>query len=138
MALERKWEKFKGGPATRNGDEIRITLNRRGMIYLNAKAFQVLGNPEAVAIYYSREDDAIALEPAYPRFVEHFKVIKQMHGYAIHASTFCQHYKIRVPATQRFLRPDLAPGSQALMLKLRETVTVGGMKRKRNVSVAQP
>ena len=78
---------------------------------------------------FDREDDAIAVEPAYERFVEHFTVTKKQNGWAIHASTFCRHYKIRIPATERFIRPDLTNEGQ-LILNLRETVTVVGLETK--------
>ena len=86
------------------------------------------GRPKAVALDYNREDDAIALEPAYERFTEHFKVVKRQMGWAVHASTFCRHHKIRVPNTERFLRPDI-DDEGILKLNLRETVTVGGVVR---------
>ncbi|MBA2335826.1 MAG: hypothetical protein M3449_11135 [Acidobacteriota bacterium] len=126
MTLEKKWEKFKGGPLAKRGQEVRVTLNRKGLIYMNAKMYQCLGRPKAVALYYSREDDAIAVEPAYPRFVENFQVVKKQMGWAVHASTFCRHHKIRIPNTERFIRPDLTNEGQ-LILNLRETVTVGGI-----------
>jgi hypothetical protein len=129
VALERKFEKFHGGPANKTGTEPRVTINRMGLIYLNAKAYQVLGRPKAVALYYNREDDAIAVEPGYPRFVENFQIIQKQIGWAIHASTFCRHYNIRVPSTERFLRPELTNEGQ-LILNLRETVTVGGIVKK--------
>ena len=85
-----------------------MTINKRGMIYLNTRAYKAFGNPQAVAIYYNRESDAIALEPAYTRFVENFQVIKKQNGFAIHASSFCRHYNIRVPRdpTLHPPRPD--------------------------------
>lgn len=130
MVLDRKWEKFKGGPLERSGEALRVTVNRKGLIYMNAKAYQVIGSPKAVALYYSREDDAIAVEPAYERFVEHFKVVKKQNGWVVHASTFCRHYRINIPNTERFLRPDMTNEGQ-LILNLKETVTVGGIVRKR-------
>jgi len=127
MTLDRKWEKFKGGPAVNKAEQsIRVTINRKGLIYLSSKMYQALGNPKAVALYYSREDDAIAVESAYPRFVENFQVVKKQGGWAVHASTFCRHYNIRVPNTERFLRPDITNEGQ-LILNLKETVTVGGI-----------
>ena len=132
MSLERKWEKFRGGPAgAPNGanDAARVTINRLGLIYLNARAYAEFGSPKAVAIYYCREDDAIALEPAHARFSENFLVVKKQNGWAIHASTFCRHNKIRIPTTERFIRPDITNEGQ-LILNLRETVIVGGIGRK--------
>ena len=40
----------------------------------------------------------------------------------------CRHYGISVPNTERFLRPDITSDG-ILILNLRETVTVGGIKR---------
>lgn len=130
--LERKFEKFRGGPAARLGQlaDPRVTINSRGLIYLNRKAYESLGSPKAVALYYSREDDSIAVEPAYPRFAENFPVISKQEGNAIHAATFCRHFGISVPNTERFLRPDLTAEGQ-LILSLRETVSVGGIKRRK-------
>ena len=131
MTLDRKWEKFRGGPqagpmAMRN--QVRVTINQKGLIYMNTRMFTEMGRPKAVALYYSREDDAIAVQSAYERFDEHFLVVKRQTGWAIHASTFCRHYNIRVPNTERFLRPDL-DSEGTLILTLRETVTVGGIEK---------
>ncbi len=130
MTLDRKWEKFKGGPQLKSSEEIRVTINRKGLIYMNPKAYQCFGSPKAVALYYSREDDSIAAEPAYPRFAENFQVVKKQMGWAVHAATFCRHYNIRIPNTERFIRPDLTNEGH-LILNLRETVTVGGIVKRK-------
>ena len=91
---------------------------------MNARMYAAFGRPKAVALYYSREDDAIAVQPAYERFAEHFQVVKRQMGWAVHASTFCRHYRIRVPDTERFIRPDI-DNEGILILNLRETVAVG-------------
>ena len=121
MALERNWEKFNGGPARSAADELRVSINQRGRIYLNARLYQAMGQPKAFAIYYNREDDAIALEPAYPRFIQNFPIVKHMYGWTVHASSFCRHFRINIPSTQRFIRPEITQEGQ-LILKLRETV----------------
>ena len=129
MTLDRKWEKFRGGPAENKAEQaIRVTINRKGLIYFSSKMYHAIGRPKAVALYYSREDDAIAVQPAYERFAEHFQVVKKQTGWAVHASTFCRHYKIRVPNTERFIRPDI-DNEGTLILNLRETVTVGGIEK---------
>lgn len=135
MTLDRKWEKFDGGPAVSKGEQaVRVTINRKGMIYLSQKMYHAFGRPKAVALYYSREDDSIAIEPAYERFIQNFPVVKLAgNGWCIHASTFCRHYNIRIPNTERFIRPDLTNEGQ-LILNLRETVNAGGIVRKRSKS----
>lgn len=91
MALERKFEKYKGGRFSRDAAEVRVTINRFGTIYMNNKSYEALGRPKAVALYYNREDDQIALRPAYERFIEHFPVMKKQMGWSIHAAGFCRH-----------------------------------------------
>ena len=126
MSLERKWVRFRGGPAARLGKalEPRVTINSKGLIYMNGQAYKVFGSPKAVAFYYCEEDDAIALEPAYPRFNENFPVVKKQMGWVVHGSTFCRANGIKIPTTERFLRPELTNEGQ-LILCLRETVKVG-------------
>ena len=47
MSLDRQWEKFRGGPTASNAERIRVTLNREGLIYMNAKAYAAFGRPKA-------------------------------------------------------------------------------------------
>jgi hypothetical protein len=133
MTLEREWEKFTGGPASGSSDSVRVTLNRRGLIYMNTKAYSAIGRPKAVALFYNREADAIAVQPAYPRFEQNFQVVKKQNGWAIHASPFCRHFRIAIPNTERFIRPDLDKEGN-LILNLRETVTVGGIEKRRRAA----
>jgi hypothetical protein len=130
MTLDRRWEKFSGGPAvSRQEKEMRVTLNRKGMFYLSAKMYALIGRPKAVALYYNRDEDLVAIKPAYERFEEHFKLTKLgSNGWGIRASTFCRHYKIKIPTTERFIRPDL-DNEGHLILNLRQTTTVGGITR---------
>lgn len=60
--IDRSFEKFIGGPTPDRGAVIRITLNRQGHIYLNAKAYELLGKPPSVYLYYSPEKDQILVE----------------------------------------------------------------------------
>jgi hypothetical protein len=128
MALDRKWEKYRGGPAAVSKNSIRVTINHKGMIYMNAKTYTALGRPEAVALYYNREEDAIAVEPANPRSIENFPVVERLNGRAINSGSFCRQFGIKIPLTQRFIRPDITNDGH-LILALRETVTIGGYKK---------
>lgn len=129
MTLDRRWEKFSGGPAVSKLEkEMRVTINRKGMIYLSDKMYSVFGRPKAVALFYNREEDLIAIQPAYERFEQHFTLTKLGTGWGIRASTFCRHYKIKIPSTERFIRPDL-DNEGHLILNLRQTTTVGGITR---------
>ncbi|MBK9216479.1 MAG: hypothetical protein IPM59_12965 [Chloracidobacterium sp.] len=132
--LDRRYEKFQGGPAMSpaGAREPRVTINRKGLIYMNDCAYNKLGRPKFVSLYYSREDDSIAVEPVFPPDPASFPVTKKQMGWAVHGSTFCRHYRIRVPITTRFLAPTIENG--ILVLALRQTVTVGGINRGKRVS----
>lgn len=104
-----------------------MTINHKGLIYMNALAHEAMGKPPAVALYFSRAEDAIAIEPAgNPHSTDVFEVVPKQNGFAIHASTFCRHYKIRVKSTERFVRPQIGKAG-TMILRMRETVTVGGI-----------
>ena len=120
--LERHFEKFTAGPTVAKQKRIRVTLRPDGVIYLNANMYRILGKPEAVALYYSRDADTIAIQPANPRIEEHFPLLpKGQSGWEIGAGNFCGHHALRPKQTQEFIRPDINDHG-ILMLNLRETV----------------
>ena len=131
--LNRKFEKFLGGPSDRFNlsDVDRVTLSARGLLYFNAKMYKKMGSPQNVALYYNRDEDVIAVRAVARRPGETFPVIKKQSGWAIHASTFCRHFRIRVDLTQRIIHPEI-DNQHNLLLDLRDTVTVGGIKRGKN------
>ncbi len=120
------FEKFTVGPlpSRRPIQEPRVTINSKGVIYLNAYTYDQLGRPEHVTLYYSRREHAIAIEPTFPPTHESFPVPKKERGRAIHASIFCQTYKLDIPTTLRFTAPELKEG--ILILRLRDTVPIRG------------
>lgn len=135
--LDRCFEKFTGGPllTRRPVNEPRATLNSQGHIYMNAFLYERLGRPEAVTLYYSRADDAIAIEPALRPDHQSFPVRAKGRGWAIFAWPFCRHYGLRVPATVRFYKPEVSDG--ILVLNLREAVPIGiiGPRKREPASV---
>lgn len=137
MTLDRRWEKFKGGPIMRGAPKVRVTINRRGLIYLNERAYKLLSSPQAVALYYCRDLDSIALVPANLRNGESFPFVKKQMGWAIHASTFCRHYDIHVKDTEQFLTANISK-SGIMTLPLRDTVTVGGIVKPKKSKDKEP
>ena len=132
--LNRGFEKFRGGPASGpNKPKVaRVTINSKGTIYLNSTAYNTLGRPAFVSLYYSKKEDAIAVEPTAEPSNEDFPVGKKQMGWTIHASSFRRHYRITIDGTQRFVAPKFSPG--ILFLDLGETTTVGGSACKRQAS----
>jgi hypothetical protein len=131
MTLERQFEKFTGGPSgKRMSGRFRITINKRGTIYFSDRAYEAIGRPKAVALYYNREDDVIAIEPAYPRFIQNFPVKQAQMGWVVWAASFCRHYRIDIADTDVFNRPEVN-NDGILLLNLRDTTRVGGFAKKR-------
>src|SRR6187397_1987544 len=110
MALERDFEKFKGGPTPPLNDRLHVTINRKGIFLFNENTYRLFGSPLAVNFYYSRPRDMIAIEPAHPRLPLVFPVKKIQSSYLIHGSPFCRDNNISVPSTHRFARPDIDKG----------------------------
>lgn len=129
--LNRRFQKFRGGPADKFNSSVtaRVTINPRGMIYFNDKMYQDMGKPTAVSLYYDPTSDSIAFQPDGDRTNENFPVIKKQSGWAVHASTFCRHFRIRVRETKQFLHPHFDKRHN-LIVCLGETILIGGIERK--------
>src|SRR5688500_12394471 len=126
-----EWEKFLGGPTKSPAIRMHATLTSQYRIHLNRNLYQRLGNPEAVCLYFNREQQMIAVQAASPRLNEAFPVgtLYSKTTRYIPAATFCRHYGIRVNETHRFLDPHFAPDGK-LILNLNETVIVSRKRRK--------
>ena len=129
MNLDAEWEKFEGGPVIATQDRMHITINERGDIFLNTNAYRALGSPTSVMLYYNRDKDAIAVEPANVHVAQSFPVKQKHSGWIIHASPFCRHFGIQVSGTESFVHPEINDAG-ILLLDLRNTVTVKGTSRK--------
>jgi len=130
MNLDSEWEKFRGGPLVATRNRMHVTLNKKGEIFLNGNVHRAFGSPAAVSLYYNREKDTIAVEPADARVRENFPVKqKQKSGWVIRANPFCRHFGIKVSSTESFNRPEI-DAAGVLLLDLRNTVTIKGTSRK--------
>ena len=130
--MDRKFEKFLGGPTQSTHDRIYVSISRTNVITINQNCYRLLGKPPAVYLYFSRSDDTIAVEPVHSyRLPAAFPVKEfgQKTTWHINASPFCKHFGIRLDTTERFIHPDLRDG--ALQLKLTETVSVPQNRRRK-------
>ncbi|HEX6280503.1 MAG TPA: hypothetical protein VFZ49_10890 [Pyrinomonadaceae bacterium] len=125
--IDRKFEKYCGGPNVPPENRVHVSLAPTGRIFLSGLAYDLLGRPAAVNLYFSRADDQIAIEPApNPQNADAMPILTQRRGRRINAAPFCRHFGIRVTATQRFIAPEKI--GDALILKLSETVTVSAAR----------
>ena len=99
-----KLQEFKGSPNRVKRDEPRVTLDKRGVVYLNKHAFEAFGSPAAVKLFYEEHELVIALKPADVRHKNAFEIKPHSQGTTrlIHTQPFCKHHKIRVERTVLF------------------------------------
>lgn len=128
MPLDRQWEKFRGGPTPKAAVRLRVTINRDGLIYMNAKAYEAFGRPQTVALYYNRVKDSIELVPDESRSDDNFPVIERGGGFIVYASPFTGHHRIKINFTERFSRPEVSNEGH-LILDLSDMVSVARLER---------
>ncbi|MEO5859015.1 MAG: hypothetical protein ABIR33_08715, partial [Pyrinomonadaceae bacterium] len=58
--IEREFEKYRGGPTEDPKVRVHVSLAPNGRMILNRKAYELIGKPPAVYLYYSRTTDTIA------------------------------------------------------------------------------
>lgn len=104
-------------------ERMHISLSPRYVIFMNKNLHWLIGRPPAVNLYYNRELDQIAIEPASPKLENAFPVRERNHGLRINAASFCRHFGIRFAATHRFLNPRVTDERQ-IVLDLRNTSPV--------------
>ena len=131
--LDRKYEKFLGGPTQPSETRVHVSIDSRGVITMNATCYKMLGKPLAANLYFSRADDMIAIEPVDSvRLPTVFPFRPNSTALYLNAAPFCRHYGIKLDSTQRFTSPEIRDG--ALHLKLSDTVTI---KRERRMQKKQ-
>ena len=122
-----KWEKFEGREfSQRARDEARVTIGKKGNIYLNGVAYDMLEQPAAVEILYEGNRRIIGLKPTDPYRKNAFRVKPHTGKYKrISAAAFCQHFRIKPMSTLLFQNVDLCAGVMTLDLTSTVTVTRG-------------
>jgi hypothetical protein len=98
-----------------------VTLNVEGCFYFGRKAFEALGMPEAVKLYFDAGGSRIGVKAA-ESGEKTFKVVHSdpsngRYGH-LRASTFCRHYGIMPEARIEFQDVNIDPdGIMVLDLK---------------------
>ena len=127
--MERDFEVFRAGPNEARSKRLHVTILKYGIIRMNRNVYYQIGRPAAVRLGYSRERDAIFIEPVSPRFNEAFPVIQDRMAWRINAAPFCRHFNITPDTTLKFVDPEIV--GQTMLLKLHHTISVARPKRRR-------
>lgn len=134
LTIDQQCEKFMGGPFVAYSERVWVTIDHRGRIFLNQKAYKMMGSPRAVYLYFNRPKNMIIIEKTECLTGNDAFTVKDAGGTtntgrAIRASTFIRHFLIRVTGTQSFTDPQF-DSKHRLYLKLHETVGVTNRKKK--------
>lgn len=110
---------------------LRITLNSRGVLLFNKRAWEAMGRPAAAELMFDEDENVIGLKPRDLRFQNAFPfkarngAREQKYDYRyVHASPFCKHFDIRPKSTILFTQPDME-NDGTLLLDLNTAVNVG-------------
>ena len=113
--------------------EVEIIADPSRLKILNAKVFEMLGEPEAVVLMFDKKEKVIGLRPARLNSTGTFRV--QALGTSpthkiIRAAPFCRAFNIRMDCTTAFLQPRLDDDG-VLLLDLRATVPARARRKRK-------
>jgi hypothetical protein len=104
-----KWELYEDGPTRPPNERMHVSINYKGVIFINARTFELMGFPESVLLMFDRARGVIGVNPASSSRANTFRVQAGLRGRhrTIRAAPFCRFFGIRIDNTQVFLQPEL-------------------------------
>lgn len=114
------WQEFKGGEYNERYKTLRVTMNKNGEINLGMRAFERLGRPAAVKLFFDAGGSRIGVK-AVPPGEKTFEVVRrtEAHYGMIRGASFCRFYGIRPEGTIVFQDVEMDPdGMMVLDLKM--------------------
>lgn len=127
--MNKKWQRYEGRPNRVAKYDPAVTLNEKGVLLLNGKAFDALEQPKAVALVYDEDERVVGIVPTDPRNTNAFPVVQRSYARPasyrlIHANPFCKHFGIKVRGTVRFHNVEI-DNEGVMLLPLRYAVQTG-------------
>lgn len=124
MEIQRIWKEFRNErPRSTNG--LYVSINARGIILLNRRAYAELGRPEAVSLLFDDEHSTMGLRPCTPFLATSFPV--QARGVSdnmlIWALPFVKANSLQIDYTVKFLNPHMENDILILDLNLTTRAT---------------
>ena len=121
--MARIWDEFRAVPDIRRPDQMRVSINERGIISLNRRAWEALKEPEDVVLVYDRLNCVIGLKPAHPR-LDNAVPVRNFNAkggrFVLRAISMCVHIGITIGRTLIFRSPVI-DDTGVLELDLRDT-----------------
>jgi hypothetical protein len=109
--MDWNWQEFEQGPEEKKGKGIYVTINARGHFFLNGKALEALGEPDAVVMMYEPRRSTIGIKRAPIDRNNSYRLYAKDRGRAsgkmLYASNFCRFHHIRPGETLRFTAAEV-------------------------------
>ncbi len=118
-----------GGPSEHPSRRNYVSLSPKGIILMNKRLYKKFGEPEAIVLLFEKRNNLIGLLRSREGVKEAFPVRSRDGYHFIHARPFCKNYGIVVPATERFVDPEIDPEG---VMRLDLTKTVSAAHRRRS------
>lgn len=124
--MEERFIEFRGGPSRPRQKRTKVTLNSRGVFWLNQAAAAALETSEAVKLFYDPHKQVIGIQQSAPLEPNSFPMRPKRtdETYTVNAISFCKHFDIKVLRTVEF--NNIRTEADGIMrLRLTDTTIVG-------------
>ncbi len=114
----RNWEEFALGPKDVR-EEMHVTLDRKGVITIGARAARKFGPYEWAVLLYDKWNGLIGVAPVKAKTENAFPIVNKIKGHhrVIRAGRFCRYYGIKMPQTTACMAQLDEDGTLVLDLK---------------------
>ena len=113
-----------------DASRIRVTLNRKGQIYMNERAIKAMGDPEVVVLMYDSYHQTIGVKASTLDKRNAFrpkKKTERVGSRILYAANFCREFGIKPKQTLAFVRAEVDIEG-VLILAMRDTMAAGRKK----------
>lgn len=122
-----KWKEFEGAVLEQDPSRIRVTLNRKGQLYMNERALRAMGDPEVVVLMYDSYHQTIGVKASTLDKRNAFRPKKKtdrVGSRILYAANFCREFGLKPKQTLAFVRAEV-DSEGVLILGMRDTMPAG-------------
>lgn len=105
------FEIYNAGPVIKDPERVHVSISKLGHIFLNRRALEAIGEPDAVTLMFDRRRNIIGVMPSALHRPQSFPLKRKDKrtslGRMVYANNFFRHYSIRPTETFAFLDPKV-------------------------------
>jgi hypothetical protein len=107
---EYNFDEFEEGPVEAPWKRVSVTISSRGHFYLNRKAIEAMGEPDAVVLFFDRERKTIGMQRSPIGRKNAFQLVRRTpkeNGRMVFATNFFRRHNVTPTATIRIDSPQV-------------------------------